>query len=162
MPSVRTSLSAHPYSGPTAGLNRCHPHPLLTQQLLSDSGSSDSGHRTLALNGLYSCQKYVQGENTYFWWENCGKHGVLVDGIGKRRLELLSLQRCGQKQDDESTRLHDYQCRNSAFTRVKAKSQKLVKCFFIFAQRKWERECSHDSAPILDRFTRDDNRRAIP
>lgn len=93
VPSVRTSLSAHPYSGPTAGPNRCHPHPLLTQQLLSDSGSSDSGHRTLALNGLYSSQNSVPGENTYFWWESCGYRGLLVDGIGKAGEELLLFQR---------------------------------------------------------------------
>lgn len=83
LPSVKASLSADPYSGPTAGPDRCPSHPLLTKRPLRDSGSSDSGHRTLALNGLYSSPRYVQGENNYFWWESCGKERLPVDVLGK-------------------------------------------------------------------------------
>lgn len=83
LPSVKASLSADSYSGPTAGSDRCPSRPLLTKQPLRDSGSSDSGHRTLALNGLYSSRRYVQGENNYFWWESCGKRRLPVDVLGK-------------------------------------------------------------------------------
>ena len=83
LPSVRASLSTHPYSGPTAGSDRRPSHPLLTKQLLRDPGSSDSGHRTLALMGLYSSPGYVQAKNACFWWEICGNCGLPVDVIGK-------------------------------------------------------------------------------